>query len=326
MASAGLPFLLAAAAWACSATLASGLHRTREVALATAIDEDKLERPLKVFTIFDRAYTRIAKVWRDCLTEAISGPLDGLSVEATEVPAQRPAPPQRETRFPPSSLSRLLVNEWATKLATSDTLHIDADAFLLKDPVRGTTLKYPEADIIAAVDCVHDRPACSWYRSREYLQRNNYRDPLEAQGFMLNTGFMYLRSSPATIDLLNRAISLTNEGENEQVALNSVLLRLGCAWTLANGSRAPRGPAALDHLQGDTLHGRCNSSISSPEQPQPLLRVVVLPYSNVPRGEDVQYHRGTVMPLSLAYHPGGGLEHKEQLLGHVRHMCMAKRQ
>mmetsp|Transcript_24438 Transcript_24438/g.70112 ORF Transcript_24438/g.70112 Transcript_24438/m.70112 type:complete len:333 (-) Transcript_24438:130-1128(-) len=327
----GLALLLSATAWAAALPGAGGLPR-RPAARGTAVglerraaegEEDTLKRPVKVFTIFDRRFTRIAKVWRSCMTKAIPRPLAAMSVEAREV--TRKGLLLLQTGLPSAPLSQLLMQEWAKKLAVSDTLHIDADAFLLQDPVRSTVIRYPQADIIAVVDCVHDKSECPWYRSHEFLGRHHGEDPLEAQGFMLNTGFMYLRSTPATMHLLNRTIALTREGENEQVALNEALLDLGCTWTLPSGSPAPRGRAALDALQHGALNGTCSPGVGPLLRRQPKLRVVVLPYSAVPRSDDPRHRRGRLTSAALAFHPGGRIEDKERLLGYVRRLCLNAR-
>jgi len=288
---------------------------------AATAEEDELKRPLKVFTLYDRKFVRIAKVWRDCLTKAIPRPFASMSVEATEIAPKGVFLLQNERRrhrgrFTAKAYANLLLNEWATKLTAFDALHVDADAFLLRDPARGTTLQYPEADVIAAADCAADRHGCTWYRSHDYMQRHHGEDPLEAQGFMLSIGFMYLRSLPATMHLLNRSIAMTDKGENEQVAVNEALLALRCTWMTPDGFPAPRGAAAQRLLVTSSLHGVCSAGVGMPEEPQPELHVVVLPYSAVPR-----HGRGAVGPENLAYHPSGRLEEKERDLGIVRRLC-----
>lgn len=285
------------------------------------VEQDVLKRPLKVFTLYDRHFSRIAKVWRDCLTKAMPRPLAHMSVEAKELSSRGMALLQTGARLPSEKFSNLLMNEWAAKLAVADTLHIDADAFLLKDPARATTVRYPEADIVAVADCVHSGERCAWYRRRDYLARHRGQDPLKAQGFMLNTGFMYLRSSPATMHLMNHSIKLTHAGENEQVALNEVLLAKGCTWMTADGSPAPEGREAAKFLETGTLHGLCKPAIGS-KPPESRLHVVVLPSGVVPREmmED-SFGNGVVEPQSVAYHPGGRVEEKERILGRVRRLC-----
>lgn len=297
--------------------LVKSLIADSEKLIAERVEEGvTLNRSVRVFTLFDARFRRIAKVWRDCIMKAIPRPLSAMSVEAKELSKKGLSLLQLgRSRLPTTAFSHMLVTEWAGKLKHSDTLHVDADAFLLRDPVRGTVVKYPEADVIAEVDCVYDKPQCSWYRRQEYLDRNKGQDPLQDRGFMLNTGFMYLRSQPATLQLLNRTSDLTRDGENDQVAFNEVLLTMGCNWTTSDGSPVPTGPAAQEFLAENSVFGSCQSGMGADES---QLRVVVLPRSVVQR-------QGPVGREALAYHPGGRIEDKERILSLVRRMCLSKR-
>mmetsp|Transcript_104030 Transcript_104030/g.294750 ORF Transcript_104030/g.294750 Transcript_104030/m.294750 type:complete len:226 (+) Transcript_104030:172-849(+) len=222
-------------------------------------------------------------------------------------------------------MARRVLNELVERVQVADTMHIDADAFVMKNPVRALSEGFPDFDIVGSTDCVRavdplryagdseDNPWCAWYVNQDYLARHAGGDPLSDRGFMLNSGFALFRSNPAVREFLGEMQARKKPGVNEQIAINELLLDWGCTWTTSSGDPAPRGASAMAWLRSEPLHGSCLGSGDTP------LRVAVLPYSVVPRETPVR--EGSVGPETVAWHPGGSLAFKLRQLPRTTTYC-----
>lgn len=186
----------------------------------------------------------------------------------------------------------LLISSAITRelMGGRDVLRLDADAFLLQYPFEKIRDNYPNAHIVSSTDCAwNGQQYCGWYLDQTYLNHHGGHDPLADVGFMLNTGFMYLRSAPVTIEFAREAEEAVRSGNTtfEQIAMNEVLATRGCQWSQQDTSPSPGGVEALYLLGNQPLYGSCGG-----------LNVVVLPYSVVTRTP-------WEMAGKIAVHPGG---------------------
>jgi hypothetical protein len=218
---------------------------------------------------------------------------------------------QLGTRLPPVEISRAVSAGLLRELSKGkDVLHLDVDAFLLRDPWRELRDTYPTADIVGSADCAGPGPSmaqCGWFMNEAYRRRHGARNPLAEVGFMVNTGVAYFRSGPRTLDVVRAADLAVQEGRstNEQTALNEELAERRCHWATLEGTPSPGGLQAFALLSSKALVGHCRDG----------LQVVVLPMSTVSR------KRANASAGLLAFHPGGNSKHKIQVLPAVQALC-----
>eukprot|EP00406_Dinophysis_acuminata_P069223 CAMPEP_0179274692 /NCGR_PEP_ID=MMETSP0797-20121207/33668_1 /TAXON_ID=47934 /ORGANISM="Dinophysis acuminata, Strain DAEP01" /LENGTH=218 /DNA_ID=CAMNT_0020983175 /DNA_START=92 /DNA_END=746 /DNA_ORIENTATION=- len=119
-----------------------------------------------------------------------------------QVSEQNALTPQRVPPIIVQGISRVLSQG-------QDVLRLDADAFLLRNPFEIMRDAYPGAHVISSPDCAFDGVYgdkwCGWYREPSYMSAHGGGDPLADLGFMLNTGLMYMRSAPVTLELAKLA-------------------------------------------------------------------------------------------------------------------------
>jgi len=159
--------------------------------------------------------------------------------------------------------------------AGKDVLRLDADAFLLDDPMQ-IFLKFPDVDIISSPDFVDPKFHGNWYSDEKFKSRHPSDDPFATWGFMMNTGLTYIRSNTKTIRLVRAATKALASGQTtfEQIALNEELADLGCKWS--EPERLPSGGNASQNwhvLVTTPLMGECFDDF----------KVVVLPYYDMTR-------------------------------------------
>jgi hypothetical protein len=194
----------------------------------------------------------------------------------------------------------------------NDVLRLDADAFLLSDPLKTLQELFPDADVIGSPDCAyaHRIKYCGWYKDRSYRKRHSGKDPLGRTGFMLNTGLMYVRSKPQTISLVQAAVRAIQSGQStfEQTAFNEELYFRGCRWSLPEKGtrRSPGREPALRLLRTSSMLGRCRGG----------LNVVVLPYTILTRSL-----KTAKAGSAVAMHPGGHFSQKIELLPNISALC-----
>lgn len=216
-----------------------------------------------------------------------------------------------EQGLTPSSVPLLIANGIADQLTQGrDVLHLDADVFLLSDPMQLLQEEFQHADVISSVDCAKQGAYCNWYFDDAFKKRHNSTDPLEDMGFMPNTGFIYLRSNPKTISIARATAKALQSGRStyEQTAFAEELADRNCRWTTGHGDMrmpAPGGRASFELLSGQKFFGTCDGG----------LQVVVLPYRTVTRSMPI--------PLgALAMHPGGDTPEKINMLPHISDICV----
>jgi len=213
-------------------------------------------------------------------------------------------------QLPPPGVPPLILRGISRVLSQhQDVLRLDADAFLLRSPFGLVQDTYPEAHIISSADCAWGRGTssyCDWYREPSYLDAHSGGDPLADRGFMLNTGLMYVRSTPVTIRVAELAEqTLPSVTSNEQIAFNEALLQYSCRWTRGDGQPIPEEPdKAVNVLREGPIFGSCAEG----------LRVVVLPWYVVTRAV-------TNFTGMLGFHPGGTMSNKLSTLPEVEAFC-----
>jgi len=221
---------------------------------------------------------------------------------------------QQAMALTPNSVPLLIAQSMLQQLVNgNDVLRLDADAFLLSDPMKLQEL-FPDADVIGSPDCAHARGTryCGWYKDRSYIKRHSGKDPLAETGFMLNTGLMYIRSKPQTISLMQAAVRAIQSGQStfEQTALNEELYFRGCRWSLPEkgNRRSPGREPALRLLLESTgsMFGRCRGG----------LNVAVLPYTVLTRTL-----KTAETGSAVALHPGGRLDQKIEVLPNISALC-----
>lgn len=140
-----------------------------------------------------------------------------------------------------------------------DVLHSDVDAVWNQDPTPFLAA-YPDADLVGSMD---------------------WNMPLEVEklwGFILNTGFLLVRSTPGSKALMkdiqvgSKLSFLDRIGGNEQMLLNRRLALKGCSWKRVDGGPVER--EQLRHTDSDVV-GQCGD-----------LKVVALSYERFTRRDD----------------------------------------
>jgi len=206
----------------------------------------------------------------------------------------------------PPKVPLLLATGMAEHLSLGhDVLRLDADAFLMEDPMP-LFQQFPHADIVSSLDAADCNNHC-WYYDAAYIRRHGGKDPLEALGFMMNTGLTYFRSNSRTIRLTRAASEALASGKSsfEQTALNEELLDLNCSWS--EPEKLPSGGNASQNwnvLLTTPLLGKCADG----------LKVVVLPYNKMTRSLDMA-------PSAVSMHPGGPTDDKLSMLPTISALC-----
>jgi len=206
--------------------------------------------------------------------------------------------------LPPNGVPPIIMSGILRVLSQGqDLFRIDADAFLLRNPfdlVQGT---HPDAHIISSADIPGD-----WYREELYEAAHGGADPIGKKGFMLNTGLMYVRSTPLTIEVSQLAVELLGTvTTNEQIAFNEALLKYSCQWTMQDGQPMPEDKSfTQSRLNTEVIYADCDKG----------LRVVVLPFSVITRS-DMDWSD------QVAFHPGGPESYKFDSLPHADAACSA---
>lgn len=207
----------------------------------------------------------------------------------------------------PRSVPVLIANEMAQQLSRgNDVLRLDADAFLMSNPLHMLQEKFPDADIVSSPDCAHIHGEyCNWYQDRKFKRRHRGRDPFRRAGFMLNTGLVYIRSRPQTVAFAQDVARAIQSGRTtyEQIAFNEELHRRGCRWRFQNGV-TPKGTFTLDFLHKHSIIGTCAGG----------LKVVVLTYMTFTRTMEWA-------SKAVAFHPGGFTKDKLKKLPRISSLC-----
>lgn len=182
----------------------------------------------------------------------------------------------------PTGVPTLILENMLEQLSLGqDVLRLDADAFLLDDPMH-IFEQFPDADIISSPDFVQPHTSgssqvCdSWYCDEAYKTRHPSDDPFGRWGFMMNTGLTYIRSNDKTTHLVRSATNALISGRTtfEQIALNEELADLRCNWS--EPEKLPSGGNASQNwhiLVTTPLLGNCANG----------MKVVVLPYYDMTR-------------------------------------------
>jgi len=276
--------------------------------------------PPVFLTYCDAAFQPIFEVFHACFQAAMGSDMVShlLDLGATDTGGCVPAPAGTAALVDATSSIGSEVTPQGVPLVISkgivdqlelgrDVFRIDADAFIMENPIHEMMERYPDADIVSEVDCAYQSPKyCGWYRDQVYMERHGGRDPLSEMGFMLNTGFVYIRNNPQTLALARDTQRAVQSGLStyEQTALNEELVRRNCTWSSDTGPlEGGRHPDVRQHR----VFGTCNDG----------LRVVVLPYATITRNSNE-------MTGKLAVHPGGTTEGKLAALPAVSRECVSR--
>jgi len=214
------------------------------------------------------------------------------------------------SQLTPPTVPLLLMEGMFQQLSEGkDVLRLDADAFLFADPLKFLSGTFQHADIISSFDCVADPSEyCNWYVDGPFQRRHNGTDPLARTGFMLNTGLIYLRSNPKTIELARVTSEAVQSGIStfEQTALNEALVDLRCRWSVPEqGNRpAPGGQGSKVVLGTTTILGSCDGGLS----------VIVLPYVKATRSMELAAG-------AFSMHPGRSMTDKIAMLPNISALC-----
>lgn len=213
-------------------------------------------------------------------------------------------------RLPPATVSQRVTSGLLRELAAGrSVLHLDADAFLLRDPWPQLRGRFPDADIVGSGDCAGPGPGneyCGWYINDAFRRRHGNNNPLWQIGFMLNTGLTYFRSNPRTLGLVQAAAKAVQEGRstNEQTSINEALAEQSCKWSTEAGTPSPGHFKAYLLLKSQAFVGHCRGG----------LKVVVLPFDVASRSLNAS---------AMSFHPGGSIKAKEDMLPRIQKLCGA---
>jgi len=261
----------------------------------------------QVLTIFDEKYAWLVDQWRTCAIKALGSDEYKRRVRLVNTTAQKQKYVQDASllQIAPNYLEYFLPRLLREGIEEGqDMIHVDVDAFLLKDPGIVFATSYPEADIVSAVDAAGGR--YDWYIGDDYLARHGGEDPLGQRRFMLNFGVILFRSNPrvlAMFDELIGAREAIGATWGDQTLFNEVLLQWNCTWTLADGSPLSSNSSHTRALiLKSSLHAACIGNVAQHTGKQlGNLSLVVVPYSTVTRWSTIQL---ATDPHTVAMHPG----------------------
>jgi hypothetical protein len=201
---------------------------------------DEILTSYTVFTAVDRRYLRIFSLWLEQFER--SGYLPCLQVATFDAESERfvrergiPLVAIEERIRDPRQLFTARLNEIASLISSGrNVIHSDADAFWLNPDLP--TLIREDCDLQISIG--HGIP----------------KSALEEWGFTLCCGFFVLQSSPAMERFLVSWIERSSRLEDDQIALNDLLLDNGLRWERDDGCQTVGSCPPLDLSVGAISH------------------------------------------------------------------------